>query len=525
MSIAEKYSDFSPKIYFWLLTLLAVSLPFSPFLISLCQILLLVNWILQSNWKLKLTKMKQHKSLFVFMAIFLIHILWFPINNDIKFGLEDLKIKLPLLILPLIIATSEPLEVREIRILLRFFIGAVVIGTFISIAVFYGFTSHKVKDVREISIFISHIRFSLLIVISILTILHWIKSEGRVIVRHHILYILLIIWMVFFLFLLKSLTGVIILFITTFILILILLDTIENQYLKVGLILIMYAIPFFSVLTILNAYNIFFDDRDGDLKHLEKFTAKNHAYINDTTSFQIENGHRVWIYYCKPELEREWNRRSHIKYNSNDLKDQFISNTLIRYMTSKGLRKDSAGVWQLSNRDIINVQHGMTNFIFEKTWSIYPRIYEVIWEIHNYSHTGSANKQSLIQRFVYSKIAISYIKENFWFGVGSGNIPESYKEYYKTHDTGLSPQWQWHTHNQFLRMFMAFGVIGFLIFLIAFILPPFMENRWPSYYFLMIFLIIFLSFLNEDTLETQVGVTFSAFFYSLFLWGSHKRLL
>jgi len=41
----------------------------------------------------------------------------------------------------------------------------------------------------------------------------------------------------------------------------------------------------------------------------------------------------------------------------------------------------------------------------------------------------------------------------------------------------------------------------------------------------MIFIILFLSFISEDTLETQVGVTFAAFFYSLFLWGTDEKTL
>ena len=210
MNIITKYRSISHHVYFWLLTLLAVSLPFSPFLISLSQILLILNWALSGDWKEKGKKIMQHKSVFIFISLFLIHLLWLPMAKDMHFALEDIKIKLPLLILPLIIASSEVLEPEKVRLMLRFFIGSVVCVTFFSIAVYYGFTSYIVTDIRDISVFISHIRLSILIVICILTILHWIKSEGRLVMKHHILYILIIIWFIFFLFLLKSLTGVII---------------------------------------------------------------------------------------------------------------------------------------------------------------------------------------------------------------------------------------------------------------------------------------------------------------------------
>jgi len=37
------------------------------------------------------------------------------------------------------------------------------------------------------------------------------------------------------------------------------------------------------------------------------------------------------------------------------------------------------------------------------------------------------------------------------------------------------------------------------------------------------FCIALLSMLNEDTLETQAGVTFFAFFYCFFIWGKEDK--
>jgi peptidoglycan/LPS O-acetylase OafA/YrhL len=121
------------------------------------------------------------------------------------------------------------------------------------------------------------------------------------------------------------------------------------------------------------------------------------------------------------------------------------------------------------------------------------------------------------------QIALHIIKENFWFCICSGDIPAAYANYYKTHETGISSERQFLTHNEFLRLFAGFGCIGFLLIMFCFIYPPFLEKSWKSYYFVMIFTIILLSFLNEDTLDSQIGVTFAAYFYSLFLWGIRKE--
>jgi O-antigen ligase len=192
-------------------------------------------------------------------------------------------------------------------------------------------------------------------------------------------------------------------------------------------------------------------------------------------------------------------------------------------MTSKGLKKDSVGITQLTPVDISRIEHGITNIIYSNKLGLKPRLYEVIWEFDQYKHGSGVNTHSVTQRIIYMQIALSLIKENFWFGVGTGDLPMKYANYYKTHDTGLSKERQFHTHNQFLRFFVLFGIFGFLIIIAAFIIPVFLERKWSSYYMIMIITIILLSFLNEDTLETQIGVTFATLFYSIFLWGCKKN--
>jgi len=72
-----------------------------------------------------------------------------------------------LLVLPFIIATSGFLKKKEIDKVLHFFIGAVVLASFIIFFVSLGLFHLKTADNRSISIFISHIRFSLMVNVSI----------------------------------------------------------------------------------------------------------------------------------------------------------------------------------------------------------------------------------------------------------------------------------------------------------------------------------------------------------------------
>jgi hypothetical protein len=524
MQTYYRYRAISHEIYFWLLATLAIALPFSPFLISLSQILLLVNWIAEGNLLHKFKKFKYRKSIWAFLAIYGVHVVWLLNTSDWNFAFDSLRVKMPMLILPIIIGTSEPIEAKKIYLLLKLFIASVIAATVIGTIIYFGLTTYKIKDVRDISVFISHIRLSLLVVIAILTLLHWIKTKGRIISKSHLGYLLIAIWLISFLVMLKSLTGLVILSITMFILIAVFVNGIENQFLKVGLIMALYAIPFFSIIMVVNAYNKYYNIKQVDTNELIPLTVNGNPYFHKIDDWQIENGNRVWINVCEKELRKEWNKRSRIKYDSLDLKKQSLQMTLIRYMTSKGLTKDSVGVTKLKARDIVNIEHGMGNIIFEKKWSLTSRLYEVFWEIDHYQKGNAIDEHSTAQRFIYLKTACQLIKGNFFFGVGTGDLSAEYRKYYENHDTGLKSEHWWNTHDQYFRFFVTFGLIGFLIIMAAFIYPPIFERKWESYHFLMIFIILMISFINEDTLETQIGVTFATFFYSLFLWGAGRKL-
>ncbi len=523
MKIFEAYKHYNRQVYLWLLTFTIVFLPFSPFLVSFSQILLVLHWIIEGNFHQKWFRLKHRKSIWFFISFYIIHIIWLPGTEDWNHALETLRIKLPLLILPIIIGTSDDLSPRQVMYILRWFIISLVVSTGVSLGVYYGWWGKSIRDVREISMFISHIRLSLLMVIAIFTLMHWIKTSESPFSKLQFLHFAVILWLIFFLFFMKALTGVVILVVTFFLLILVFVNKIENQILKIFFIVVMYAVPFFSFLTIIKTYHLY--HRINEIKGtLPTHTVNGNKYFHDTLHWAVENGNRVWVYVCEPELQKEWNKRSKISYDSFDKKGQPLKSTLIRYMTSKGLTKDSIGVVKLTGKDIVNIENGYTNILFAKKYSIIPRLYEVFWEIDYYKHTGSVDNHSVLQRLVYYQIALKLISNHFFFGVGTGDLPLEYRRYYQTHDTGISPERWWQTHNQYLRVWATFGIIGFLVFLIAFILPPVYERKWQSYYFLMIFIVIMLSFINEDTLETQAGVTFTAFFYSLFLWGASRKL-
>lgn len=73
------------------------------------------------------------------------------------------------------------------------------------------------------------------------------------------------------------------------------------------------------------------------------------------------------------------------------------------------------------------------------------------------------------------------------------------------------------SHNQYLSIGVAFGIVGLIWFLITLFYPMFLQGKNVDYLYVTFLLIAVISFLTEDTLETQAGVTFYAFFNSFFL--------
>jgi NADH:ubiquinone oxidoreductase subunit 3 (subunit A) len=227
----------------------------------------------------------------------------------------------------------------------------------------------------------------------------------------------------------------------------------------------------------------------------------------------------VWIYLCEEELEEEWKKISNYDYHGKADNGDLLKFTIIRYLSSKGLRKDALGLQQLDSLDIAAIESGIANHIYLNRFALYPRIYEVIWEFDRYRLGYNPNDKSLIQRYYYLKAGIAIASENLVFGVGTGDVRQAFEEYYESNDSPLRLERRRRAHNQYLTFAVAFGIPGLLICLLAIILPVFMKKRWTSFMAVIFLLTIGLSMLDEDTLETTPGAVMFGFFYALFIFG------
>jgi len=508
-------------VYIFAIAILIIGLPLSKFLMSVSQIILSANWLLEGNLGKKFRQFYRNKAALVASSLLLLHILALVYSGDLDYGFHDVKIKVPLLVLPLIISTSPPVSREVFNRFLQLFLGSLVIASIISTLILTDTIIHrKVVDIRDISIFISHIRFGLLLCLGVFVTIYLFVTAEKFLQK--LIYGLLLCWLLAFLVIMESITGLSTLFITLFLLIMIKGVIPESKALKwvrLGLatLLMVFIVYLYKIFTtvqtkVTHAYTL-----------LEK-TEKGNVYHSDTAFHQTENGYLVWVNFSPEELEETWNKRSKINYHGKDLKGNSLSATLIRFLASKGLNKDAAGVNSLTEEEIKAIERGVANVNYMNMSNLPGRLHELIWEIDLYKTTGDANGHSLTQRFEYWKTAWAIIKRNFLLGVGTGDVAKAFAEQYERSHSTLSKEWRLRAHNQYLSILVGMGIIGFLWFLFTLFFPVYRMGMQSNYLYISFLIIVLVSFFTEDTLETQAGVTFFAFFNSFFLFMQTQRL-
>ena len=509
------------NIFVFGLVLLVVGMPLSRFLVSVSQFILLGNWLIEKNFVSKWNSLKTSKIFWAFVGIYLFSVIGLLWTSDYVYGLKDLRIKLPMLWLPLLFFTSPPLNKKNYHVVMHFFVLACIMASFCSVCAYFGFLHKQIHNVRDISIFESHIRFSLMLVLSICYLFFCFLTPP--LIKQKVVYFLVIGWLLFFLVFLQSFTGLAILGVLACVGIIIFLFSKQSFVFKVSFLIVVIGSLLYTIYIVRDEYKKAHAVNNVDLKTLPLYTSSGHPYYNDTVYKFTENGNYVYILMCDDELKPAWERKSKISYLGLDKRKNEIRYTLVRYLASKGLTRDLAGFLKLNDADIHYIENGCSNYLYTNPSNIRTRVHEILWETDGSVRTHETNGHSLTMRFEFWKTALCIIKQNILFGVGTGDVENAFKNQYQKENTCLQKQWQLRSHNQYLETTVALGLIGLLLFIIR-LLAPFFSGKKVSVLFILFILIEVLSFINEDTLETQAGVTFCIFFTQLFFHNDEHNV-
>ncbi len=537
--------------YFIVLTLIAISIPLSKFAMSVTEFMLLGLWLWSGfsftisyrffklggffkgsihfivytatlayhNFIDHLSAFVKNRPALILSSIYLIHIVGLFYTTDIDYALKDLRVKLPLLLFPVVFVVMEKTDYKRFRILMLFYTAASFVGTLISFGLML---KGNFVDIREISPFISPIRFGLNICFAFFALVYFILFDKGFRIWHKFAFALVLIWFIVFLILLESLTSLWILLIVTVIYLVILLFRTQKPIVKLAFIILATGIPLSLFFYVKHVVNTAQNPPVIRAAELDLFTEAGNPYVHDTIVRGIEDGRYIGLYLCIPEMKQAWNEASSYDFNGKTDAGEDIKETLIRYLTSKDLRKDAQGIYTLTDWDIRMIERGAANYNYVKNPGLRTRILKIMMGYDVYKKTGDPSGSSVMQRIEYSKASVKLIGKNFWAGVGTGDIEDQLIHQYKQMGSELKAKFRFHAHNQFLAIFITFGVFGFFWFIFALLYPAIKLKGFNDYFFVSFFLIIIFSMFSDDTIETQAGATLFAFFYSFLLLGKKR---
>jgi O-antigen ligase len=196
---------------------------------------------------------------------------------------------------------------------------------------------------------------------------------------------------------------------------------------------------------------------------------------------------------------------------------------LIRFLSSKGEIKDAEAIRNLSDLEVAAIENGIPNTRFLEISGFSKRINQIMYQFKWYFEGGNPSGHSLTQRLEFLKAGWHIFKRNPLIGVGTGDLKDEFIKEYETGQTKLDKAFQKRTHNQFATFFITYGILGVSVILILFLIAIRMNTLRTSLYFLSFMIVFVVSCLNEDTLETQAGVSFFAFFFSLLMFARKEK--
>ena len=462
------------RVHFFVLSLFIIGVVCSKFLMSMGLLLGVLNMLLEGNFKSYYQRLRENPLILFILAFYGLHLFGLLWTTNLDYGMDDIRKKTSLLLIPIIVGAHSIPSPKRWTKLIHFFILTLVITASINL-IAYHFFAEKLNliDIRDMSLFGSHIRYGILMGIGLAFCLERLY-QGAKYRNGFIATTLFFLLYTFYSQVLSGLIAVSIVLIGLLVFILVL----RKQY-------VILASSFLLVL--ITSLGLCY-------------------YLSQPIIYPIPCIEQY------DQMESAWNQRSTLNYDSLDKRKQPVASTLERYLSSKGLCANTKGVQTLSKEDIRFIETGFAD-VHETYGGIQARLLDIRYQLH---HASNPSGHSILERIEYWKNAWAIIENHWILGVGTGDVDDAMQEMYNKRQSPLTPERRLRAHNSYLTYYLTFGILGFLFFLffqLKFIIQQWKWKQWIGFLFGIIALV---TFLFEDTLESQMGITMFAFFYAVF---------
>lgn len=152
-------------------------------------------------------------------------------------------------------------------------------------------------------------------------------------------------------------------------------------------------------------------------------------------------------------------------------------------------------------------------FVFNKKITIKVKVISIgsLFVISSFMIVSSSylkekleNNTGFLERIELWKSSEKVIKSNLYFGTGFSQVKNSIKDYSFKEKENYDP------HNMYIYFLISIGMIGSILFLLSLIINDFYTNEY-----IVLLIIILLSFVTESVLIRQMGIVMVSLFLSL----------
>lgn len=514
------------------LTVLVIALPTSNFVMNMMWVFMLANWLVEGDFSAKWQRAKESRLLHAVVLLFALHLVGLLWSTNLAYGLDDIRKKLPLLAVPLVVLTSERIEGFHWVHLQRIYIVTVIVVAIIGVARFIAIPDLPYRDLNP---WISHIRFSLNVCLALVLLCTFFNKGGQ----HAALYakatsgalvamgkaplpeatqqrwqrlatalhkptiVASIVFLIGFLLLQQSYTG----FVVLAIMLVVAAVSMRNKAILATLAVVTLGVVALTAHHTSDYYSL----KSLSSEPLLSTTANGTPYTHHEDGF-VERGGYVNNYICDEELYREWPRHSQVALDSVTETGYPLYGALVRYLNCLNLPKDSLGICQLQPADIAAIERGIANPTYLRQGSLDKFFDQMLYEVETYRQGGSIKGFTMLERLELWQNGWHCIKESPWLGVGTGDVVDIEHARLEATQSTIAGTTK-HIHNQYLTLLLAFGLVGLAIIAVAFARALRQGPRMPIENLMFVTLVL-VSFINEDTLETLAGVML------VVLWGS-----
>ena len=225
-------------------------------------------------------------------------------------------------------------------------------------------------------------------------------------------------------------------------------------------------------------------------------------YVHRPDRLASENGHRLHMHVCRAEWEQAWDQISDVPLSTLSQAGFPLSARLWRYLTSKGWPKDGSHILQLAPAEVERIESGATSMVERRGFQ--ARMAAFRWEWETWLEGGNPSGHSVFQRLEHWGAGWCAWSQAWWIGNGAGDAEAALQSGYEATGTQLASQHRHRAHMQHLTWGVTGGLVAVVLWM-AFLGSQVWGIRavkgavWGG-------LVVALSCMFEDTLETQAGV-------------------